>query len=117
IKREWISSYTQRRRGEALLVATVDDQPVGFLAVLQSGPELQRSYVIDLIGVGPRFQGHGVGTALVRAFISRYGPRALQLVVGTQAANIESLGMYQKCGFRVNRTAFVLHMHITNVQP
>lgn len=107
VKREWVRSYVQRRRGIELLAARDADRPVGFLAVLQNGP----ARVIDLVGVDPAYQGRGVGSALVSAFLRRHGPEADELLVGTQIANVPSLRLYAGKGFVVERAAYVLHRH------
>lgn len=110
VKREWIRSYVEGRRGERLMLAHGDGQVLGFLAVLASNEEGRRVRTIDLIAVAPHAQGRGVGTALVSSFIERYAD-CDRLEVGTQAANIPSLALYQRCGFRVARTRMVMHMH------
>jgi ribosomal protein S18 acetylase RimI-like enzyme len=107
VKREWLRSYSEGRRGLELLAAVDDDQPVGFLAVLETGGQR----VIDLVGVAPETQGRGVGQALVAAFVTRHGGHGADLIVGTQLANIPSLRLYQSQGFEISRAAYVLHLH------
>ena len=107
VKREWIRSYVEGRRGVELLAAVEDGAPVGFLAVLDSGGDR----IIDLVGVAPESQGHGVGSSLVAAFCERHGPQARLLRVGTQIANVPSLRLYGACGFAVSSAAYVLHLH------
>lgn len=111
IKREWIRNTIRGRRGERLLVAIRGGTPAGFLAVLASTHRGATSRVIDLIGVDPAFQGQGVGRALVAHFIREYAGKCEWLVVGTQAANIPSVRLYETCGFRLAETAYVLHAH------
>jgi ribosomal protein S18 acetylase RimI-like enzyme len=107
VKREWVRSYVQGRRGIELLAARDGVRPVGFLAVLESGP----ARVIDLVGVDPAYQRRGVGNALVSAFVRQHGPEADELLVGTQIANVPSLRLYARKGFAVDRAAYVLHRH------
>ncbi len=110
VKREWIRSYVEGRRGERLLIATDGGRVVGFLAVLAADTPAGSVRTIDLIAVSPDAQGRGVGTALVSAFVGRYADRD-RLEVGTQAANLGSIALYERCGFRVARARLVLHMH------
>jgi ribosomal protein S18 acetylase RimI-like enzyme len=112
IKRAWIQSYVDRQRGEQLLVALVNGKPAGFLAVLEATVEGQACRVIDLIGVAQTYQGRGVGRALVGCFLEDCAHRGLGARVGTQAANIPSLRLYESLGFRVCETAYVLHAHV-----
>lgn len=111
IKREWIDSYCRGRRGERLIIAETNGTISGFLAVLRATVGQKKASVIDLIGVDARFQRRGIGERLVKEFItSASGVDVLR--VGTQAANIPSMRLYQKSGFLVAETAYVLHAHI-----
>jgi len=105
VKREWVRSYVEGTRGIELLAAGTD----GFLAVLEAADGAR---VIDLVGVAPSAQGRGVGEALVVAFGSRHGADGRTLRVGTQIANVPSLRLYEKLGFRVVSAAYVLHRHV-----
>ncbi len=111
IKREWIRSYVEGRRGAALHAVLRGRRPAGFLAVLRASEGGRRQAVIDLIGVGKAHQGRGLGRDLVRFFVNAYRGSCDELLVGTQAANIPSLRLYESCGFRAVRTAIVLHKH------
>jgi dTDP-4-amino-4,6-dideoxy-D-galactose acyltransferase len=108
VKREWIANYVGGRRGLELLVARDGEEPVGFLAVLEDGP----ARVIDLVGVAPERQSEGIGSALVTAFVQQHAPHASELRVGTQIANAPSLRLYTRSGFRIERSAYVLHHHV-----
>jgi ribosomal protein S18 acetylase RimI-like enzyme len=105
VKREWVRSYVEGRRGIELLVAGTD----GFLAVLEADDGAR---VIDLVGVAPAAQGRGVGESLVAAFAHRHGDGGRTLRVGTQIANVPSLRLYEKVGFRIVSAAYVLHRHV-----
>jgi ribosomal protein S18 acetylase RimI-like enzyme len=113
IKRDWIFNYIKGKRGDRLFVALTDGRPAGFLAAIATGGDGERAYVIDLVGVGSGFQRRGIGQALTSFFISYYrnSPR---LEVGTQAANIPSMRLYEKCGFGISKTQYVMHGHVAN---
>lgn len=112
IKHDWILNYLLKKRGEHLWVATVDDRPVGFLAVI-AGQEAGRRYrAIDLIGVATDYQGRGIGQALVAFFIDFYRDQSNFLQVGTQIANLPSIRLYPKFGFSLVRSAYVMHLHV-----
>lgn len=107
IKREWIRSYVEGRRGDSLWAVLDGGEPAGFLAVLKSGDKA----VIDLIGVAAGRQGRGFGRDLVRFFVNAYSGASAGLLVGTQAANAPSMKLYESCGFRAASAAYVLHRH------
>jgi ribosomal protein S18 acetylase RimI-like enzyme len=105
VKREWVRSYVEGRRGVELLAAGAE----GFLCVLEADDGAR---VIDLVGVASAAQGRGLGTELVAAFGSRHGADGRTLRVGTQVANTPSLRLYEKLGFRVAAATYVLHLHV-----
>ena len=74
----------------------------------------QQIRVIDLIAVGEKHQNKGIGKALIAHFIKLYTDKGFNLRVGTQAANIASINLYQKLGFRVEETSYNLHAHFRN---
>jgi len=111
IKREWIRSYCEGRRGECLLVARRQGRVVGFLAVLTVENGGRKVAVIDLIAVDGESRGQGIGGALVRHFLHQWrGCDVLR--VGTQVANAASLRLYQQCGFVVAESSYVMHGHL-----
>ncbi len=112
IKREWVANYFRGRRGEAVLVARREGRPVGFLAALGSG---EADRVIDLVAVAPEWQGRGVGGELLLQFSSwaQQHPR----MVGTQAANLPSVKLYQRHGYEMCGSQHVLHLHVPQEAP
>jgi dTDP-4-amino-4,6-dideoxy-D-galactose acyltransferase len=111
VKRRWLESYVQGARGAALYAAAVEGQVAGFLAALESSSAGRRVAIIDLLGVAPEHQRKGLGAALVQFFISEWQGSVSELRVGTQAANVDSLRLYESCGFRVAESSYVLHAH------
>ncbi|MDX6769796.1 MAG: GNAT family N-acetyltransferase [Elusimicrobiota bacterium] len=110
IKREWIRSFVEGRRGHSLWAVLDQGKPAGFLAVLTTETGGKKQAVIDLIGVAAASQGRGFGRDLVRFFTREFSSYD-ELLVGTQAANAPSMRLYESCGFRAARAAFVLHRH------
>jgi ribosomal protein S18 acetylase RimI-like enzyme len=111
IKRAWVESYFEGRRGERLLVALRDGSVAGFLAVLAGREDGVETRVIDLVAVAPEARGTGVGSALSRTFASAARDACDALRVGTQAANVPALRLYERLGFTTVSTAYVLHGH------
>jgi ribosomal protein S18 acetylase RimI-like enzyme len=111
IKREWIQSYVDGRRGDTLLVAHDGGTAIGFNAMLVADRPSGPVAVIDLIGVHPDHQQRGAGRLLIDGALNHYQERCRSLEVGTQASNIPSVRLYESAGFRLTRSAFVLHRH------
>lgn len=111
IKRTWVESYVQRSRGDRLFVASDGGRPVGFLAALTMSRDGETVAVIDLVGVAAAAQRRGIGRSLARHFLKFY--HACDAAeVGTQAANVPSLRLYESFGFSIVRTVYVLHGHV-----
>jgi ribosomal protein S18 acetylase RimI-like enzyme len=109
VKRAWVASYLDGTRGVELLAVENGGRPAGFLAVLEAADGAR---VIDLVGVAPDAQGAGLGEALVKEFAHRHGEGGRTLRVGTQVANVPSLRLYEKLGFRVTSARAILHRHV-----
>ncbi len=112
LRREWIASYLRGARGERLLVASTEGTPAGFLAILAAEVDGKAARVIDLVAVAPEAQRLGAGTALVAEFIRVASPQCDRLRVGTQVANTPSLRLYERLGFQIVDSAYVLHLHV-----
>jgi GNAT superfamily N-acetyltransferase len=112
IKRAWVENAMLGRRGDRLLVAEWEGQPAGFLIELHAIHDGQHARVIDLVAVAPAFQGRGIGSALVRHVVKDAAKSASIVRVGTQAANIPSMRLYERLGFQICETNFVLHAHL-----
>lgn len=112
IKHDWILSYTKKSRGDKLFAALQDGKPVGFLAAIAGESEGASVRTIDLIGVKKSHQGQGIGRALTDFFIDYYKDKCDHLTVGTQVANIPSMRLYQKMGFSIINSQYVLHLHV-----
>jgi len=105
IKREWVDNYFKGARGDRMLVAEHDGEVTGFQLVLDT-PE---AAVIDLIAVAAAARGRGIGSSLVCSLAESSPDRPVQ--AGTQVANLPALRLYERLGFAVARTDYVLHRH------
>lgn len=111
VKRAWLRSYLDGARGMALDAARLDGRLAGFNAILEARGAGGRTRIIDLIAVAPEFQGMGVGRALVGHFVREHAGQCDALEVGTQAANVPSVRLYESVGFRLAAAEVVLHRH------
>lgn len=74
-------------------VASVEEQPIGGCAVIESEHDLA---TIRYMGVEERFRGKGVGRHLVEAAIQRTSKRIIQAETDADAKDF-----YAKCGFTI----------------
>jgi dTDP-4-amino-4,6-dideoxy-D-galactose acyltransferase len=91
---------------DVVLVAVVDERPVGYVTCHLDTPATGR---IGLIGVGDGARGRGAGRALVQSAIDWCGGHGAEsLSVVTQSRNVQAQRLYQRCGFV---TASVAHQY------
>ncbi len=105
VKRKWACNFFEGKRGTHMYVAEVKGKIVAFLLVLIE----KRTFVIDLIGVANCARGKGIGSELIKYALSQAQPKTVK--VGTQLSNIASLKTYNRLGFNVDTSFFVLHRH------
>lgn len=107
IKTQWVGNYFRGQRGDYMVVAERAGHVAGFLQLLNAPGNV---LVIDLIAVQKEHRGQGFAEAMIRLSASACGhPQALR--AGTQSANTVSLSLYEKLGFRIVSTSYVLHHH------
>lgn len=111
VKRAWMKEYLAGRRADRVWVVSKKGRAVGFLGRMIAVEGDLRVGILDLMAVRKGEQGRGFGDALVRHFIRDSVGSCDLLRVGTQAANVSSLRLYQRCGFKITASHFVLHAH------
>ncbi len=112
IKSEWVFNYIRKQRGDRLFVASMEEKTVGFLAAIVSEKQGKKIGIIDLIGIDRQYQRQGIGQELSKFFRVYYQEDCNRLRVGTQVANIASQRLYQKVGFSLSQSQYVLHKHL-----
>lgn len=111
IKAAWAGNWFRGARGDGMVVAEDSGRVAGFLLLLWGR---DHRLVIDLIAVDSASRGRGLAGAMI-GFTARNGTgdarRPAGLLVGTQAANVPSVRLYESLGFRLRDSQFVLHHH------
>ncbi len=108
-RREWVRNGF-KGRAEAIYVAESENRLVGF-ALLRSKGDTEGVGEIELIAVDPAFHGKGIGKGLVAEAIRYYQGKTSEIQVGTQAKNLEAIGLYTRMGFSVIRSELSFHRH------
>jgi ribosomal protein S18 acetylase RimI-like enzyme len=112
IKAAWAGNWFAGKRGDGMVVAEQADGAVAGFLQLCWAPE--NRLMIDLIAVQPDSIRKGYARAMI-GFAGLKGtgdgrlPRGM--IVGTQAANIASIRLYESLGFRLRDAKYVLHHH------
>ena len=105
IKQNWVKNYFFGKRGDVMVLALLNNEPVGFLQLIIKNKEL----FIDLIGVQKIAQGKGIASSMIQ-FASKNIEQSC-IKVGTQIGNIPSIKLYQKLGFVLTGSDYVFHYH------
>lgn len=106
LKEAWLANYFSGKRGDWLVVGEAGGVAAGFLLLLQSDEKL----VIDLIAVAQDQRGAGIARGMI-AFAAASFPQSKTMQVGTQIANIPSIRLYERLGFRMVDAQHILHCH------
>ena len=108
-RREWVRNGF-KGRAEAIYVAENDNRLVGFV-LLRSKADTEKTGEIELIAVEPESHGKGIGKALVARAIRHYQGKTSEIHVGTQAKNLQAVGLYTRMGFSVVHSELSFHRH------
>ena len=108
-RREWVRNGF-KGRAEAIYVAENENRLVGFV-LLRSKTDTEKIGEIELIAVEPGFHGKGIGKALVACAIRHYQGKTSEIHVGTQAKNLQAVGLYTRMGFSVVHSELSFHRH------
>lgn len=107
IKAEWVRNYFLGKRGEWLVTARVNGTYAGFLLLLK---DEKKVLTIDLIGVDEGYRKMGIARSMI-SYAETYCKDVDRIRVGTQIANISSINLYEKMGFRLVDSNYVFHYH------
>jgi GNAT superfamily N-acetyltransferase len=101
-------SCTDRSVASKVLVAEHQGRVVGFLTLLERGPEEQE---IILNGVHPDFQRHGIYRGLVlEAMTLARAEGSSRLSVSTQLINVGVQKTWSRLGFELSRSYYTFHL-------
>lgn len=106
IKAEWVRNYFRGERGDAMVIAEMDGAVVGFIQLLKQEERL----LIDLIAVDEQHRRKNIASDMI-AFAEANAGGCTAYVVGTQIANIPSMRLYERLGFRMAAASYVFHYH------
>jgi len=106
IKAQWARNYFRGDRGNQMVVSEKDGQVTGFLQLLYNADTL----IIDLIAVSKENRNKNIASEMIN-FAENKLEGFTKIRVGTQAANIPSIGLYEKLGFSINYMKYVFHYH------
>jgi len=108
IKAEWTCNYFRGKRGNAMVVAIIDNHIVGFLQLIYGHQKKQ--IIIDLIAVNSDYRGKYIATDMI-VYTEKNAGEFTDIIVGTQIANVASLRLYERLGFKIFDSRYIFHYH------
>jgi len=110
---KWISSCL-KGLVDVVVVTKKGGKPIGFVTCNVERLIDGYSYgIIDLIGVDKENEGKGIGSLLVSEALKWFSNYTKSVYVGTQAANIPAMRLYEKAGFRQVFSEATMHLWIS----
>ena len=108
IKENWAGNFFSGNRGDRMAVVEKNSQIVAFLLLASNEKDF---LLIDLIAVLPEYQGMGMATRMIEFSIKTFNVSSTEISVGTSIGNQSAINMYQKLGFKMVSTKYILHLH------
>src|SRR2546428_5029083 len=107
---KWVSNCVNGL-ADTVLVARDNDRIAGFITckIERIGPDCKVG-VVDLVGVDPSYGGRGVGSDLISAALRWFSGKARSVYVGTQAANLRAVRLYERSRFIHASSEATLHL-------
>lgn len=104
VKELWVGNFFAGQRGTHMVLAKDGDRIIGFLQILAQ----EEQYIIDLIAVTKDYRKQGIAKNLIQ-FANANLDNIKSVIVGTQIANMPSINLYEKLGFRFKSAKYVFH--------
>jgi len=99
---------------DVVLMAKKGDDVIGFITCKVEHLTSDYNYgIIDLVGVGEGYRGKGIGSLLVSEALKWFSNHTNSVYVGTQAANIPAVRLYEKMGFHQVFSEATLHLWLS----
>ena len=108
IKKRWVENYFLGKRGTHMIVAEKNNKIVGFLLLIKK----KSNILIDLIAVDKKYRKIGIGESLIKSIGKFNDLKYKSISVGTQITNKASIHLYNKIGFKLDKTFYNFHLHI-----
>ena len=87
----------------------MEDTVLGYITCRIINIENTPVGIIDLFAVKRSWRGHGIGSRLLDAALSRLSSKTSSVHVATQAQNIAAIRLYERKGFRIIDSEATLH--------
>lgn len=111
---KWVSNCLKNLDCKIFVSKKDDGEITGFIACEMK--EVENSYkygIISLIAVKNEYAGKGIGSLLVTKALEWFSNYTNSVYVGTSAANIPAIKLYEKFGFKYIFAEVTLHLWIS----
>lgn len=104
--RKWIENSIFTDYATDVLVYRINNKPVG-LMTYKNNMNISN---IGIIAVNPNYQGYGIGTKLMKHYLSLLDDEITILDVVTQGVNIPARNFYEKNGYTITSRSYLYHL-------
>jgi len=116
-REDWIVNILKGRGGCVYSLAPSTGCVTGFIGhkdtILESTGHRLAYNTLELIAVHPEHQGKAVGVQLIRRYLSVLKQQGKSFsLVGTQAKNVASIRLYEKCLFKLLSCRYTYHWNM-----
>lgn len=114
--RLWIKNSMETNFADAVIVAEINQLPVGFVTCKIDQPQHQGR--IGLVGVAESARGNQLGQHMMNYALNWFNEQDIsRIYVGTQGRNIAAQRLYQRSGFLTHSVQLWYHKWFTNCSP
>ena len=107
IKVDWIKNYFLGKRGDKMIVATVDEKIAGYITMIDVGNGV---LLLDLMAVDANYRRMGIASDLLTYPQTLY-TNIDTLTGGTQVANLPVINAYLRLGYIMSEASYVFHYY------
>lgn len=104
--KKWLENSLLTDYASDVLVYELNNKPVGLLTYKVTGEQTS----IGIIATDSKYQGRGIGSALMRYYDSILPDSIETLEVVTQGVNLAARSFYEKFGYAVKESCYVYHI-------
>lgn len=103
---KWIENSVLANYATDVIVYKIENKIVGLLTYYNQNNISN----IGIIAVNPNFQGHGIGSKLIKHYQNQLDNKITELEVVTQGVNLKARVFYEKNEYKIKSKTYIYHL-------